>query len=50
MLAVDDMYLNLAPIEKDMYWKQTRFSIPYTLSTVVETHRPAFKGSTFDMR
>ncbi|XP_041849110.1 bestrophin-4 [Melanotaenia boesemani] len=50
MLAVDDMYQNLAPIEKDKYWTQSRFSIPYTLSTAAETLRPAFKGSTFDMR
>lgn len=50
MLAVDDMYQNLAPIEKDKYWKQRHFSIPYTLSTAAETNRPAFKGSTFDMR
>lgn len=50
MLAVDDMYQNLAPIEKDKYWTQRHFSIPYTLSTVAETNRAAFKGSTFDMR
>lgn len=50
MLAVDDMYQSLAPIEKDKYWTQTHFSIPYTQSTAAETHKPAFKGSTFDMR
>ncbi|KAG8013840.1 Bestrophin-4 [Nibea albiflora] len=50
MLAVDDMYQNLAPIVKDKYWSQRHFSIPYTLSTAAETLRPAFKGSTFDMR
>lgn len=50
MLAVDDMYQNLAPVEKDKYWKQRHFSIPYTMSTAAETSRPAFKGSTFDMR
>ncbi|XP_049889159.1 bestrophin-4 [Epinephelus moara] len=50
MLAVDDMYQNLAPIEKDKHWAQRHFSIPYTLSTAAETLRPAFKGSTFDMR
>lgn len=50
MLAVDDMYQNLAPIEKDKHWTQRHFSIPYTLSTAAEMLRPAFKGSTFDMR
>ncbi|XP_035490893.1 bestrophin-4 [Scophthalmus maximus] len=50
MLAVDDMYQNLAPIVKDKHWAQRHFSIPYTLSTAAETLKPAFKGSTFDMR
>ncbi|XP_028328991.1 bestrophin-4 [Gouania willdenowi] len=50
MLAVDDMYQNLAPIVKDKYWKQRHFSVPYTVSTAAETLRPAFQGSTFDMR
>ncbi|GLD50780.1 bestrophin-4 isoform X1 [Lates japonicus] len=50
MLAVDDMYQNLAPIVKDKHWTQRHFSVPYTLSTAAETLRPAFKGSTFDMR
>uniref|UniRef100_A0A3Q3QVK8 Bestrophin homolog n=1 Tax=Monopterus albus TaxID=43700 RepID=A0A3Q3QVK8_MONAL len=49
MLAVDDMYQNLAPIVKDKHWEQGYFSIPYTLSTAAETLTPAFKGSTFDM-
>lgn len=50
MLAVDEMYQNLAPIVKDKHWAQGRFSIPYTVSTAAETLKPAFKGSTFDMR
>ncbi|MEQ2275645.1 hypothetical protein XENORESO_006567, partial [Xenotaenia resolanae] len=50
MLAVDDMYQNLAPIVKDKHWKNSLFSVPYTQSTAAETLRPAFKGSTFDMR
>ncbi|XP_035025483.1 bestrophin-4 [Hippoglossus stenolepis] len=50
MLAVDDMYQNLAPLEKDKHWAQRHFSVPYTLSTAAETLTPAFKGSTFDMR
>ncbi|XP_061775657.1 bestrophin-4 isoform X2 [Nerophis ophidion] len=50
MLAVDDMYQNLAPLEKDKHWDQRRFSIPYTLSTAADSQTPAFKGSTFDMR
>uniref|UniRef100_A0A1A8CAK2 Bestrophin homolog n=3 Tax=Nothobranchius TaxID=28779 RepID=A0A1A8CAK2_NOTKA len=50
MLAVDDMYQNLAPIVKDKHWSQRHFSVPYTQSTAAETLRPVFKGSTFDMR
>ncbi|CAB1448577.1 unnamed protein product [Pleuronectes platessa] len=50
MLAVDEMYQNLAPLEKDKHWAQRHFSVPYTLSTAAETLTPAFKGSTFDMR
>uniref|UniRef100_A0A3Q2XSP7 Bestrophin homolog n=1 Tax=Hippocampus comes TaxID=109280 RepID=A0A3Q2XSP7_HIPCM len=49
MLAVDDMYQNLAPLEKDKHWAQKHFSIPYTMSTAADRLRPAFKGSTFDM-
>ncbi|XP_030015327.1 bestrophin-2-like [Sphaeramia orbicularis] len=50
MLAVDDMYQNLAPLVKDKHWTQKHFSVPYTLSTAAEMLKPAFKGSTFDMR
>ncbi|XP_057712500.1 bestrophin-4 [Corythoichthys intestinalis] len=50
MLAVDDMYQNLAPLEKDKHWAQRHFNIPYTVSTAADRLRPAFKGSTFDMR
>lgn len=49
MLAVDDMYQNLAPVEKDK-WEERLFSIPYTLSTAADALTPVFKGSTFDMR
>lgn len=50
MLAVDDMYQNLAPIVKDKHWATRHLSIPYTVSTAADALRPAFKGSTFDMR
>ncbi|XP_061587032.1 bestrophin-4 [Cololabis saira] len=50
MLAVDDMYQNLAPVVKDKHWTQGYFSVPYTQATAAETLTPAFKGSTFDMR
>ncbi|XP_061695552.1 bestrophin-4 [Syngnathoides biaculeatus] len=50
MLAVDDMYQNLAPLEKDKHWSQKYFSIPYTVSTEADRLRPAYKGSTFDIR
>nr|XP_057918625.1 bestrophin-4 [Doryrhamphus excisus] len=50
MLAVDDLYQNLAPLEKDKHWAQRHFSIPYTSSTAADSRKPAFRGSTFDMR
>ncbi|KAG7283407.1 hypothetical protein CRUP_031460, partial [Coryphaenoides rupestris] len=36
MLAVDDMYQNLPPMEEDKHWTQTGFSVPYTQSTVAQ--------------
>ncbi|KAM3866162.1 bestrophin-4 [Diretmus argenteus] len=50
MLAVDDMYQNLPPTVKDKHWVQKYFSVPYTVSTAAGTRKPAFKGSTYDMR
>ncbi|XP_023671646.1 bestrophin-4 [Paramormyrops kingsleyae] len=49
MLAVDDMHQNLPPTEKDKYWTEESFSPPYTAATAMETLKPAFMGSTFDM-
>ncbi|XP_061098714.1 bestrophin-4 [Conger conger] len=49
MLAVDDMYQNLPPSEKDKYWTEEGFTIPYSLATATETLKP-FMGSTYDMR
>ncbi|XP_036410328.1 bestrophin-4 isoform X2 [Megalops cyprinoides] len=49
MLAVDDMYQNLPPAEKDKYWTEEVFALPYTVATAAETLKPAFMGSTFDM-
>ncbi|KAL0966988.1 hypothetical protein UPYG_G00303130 [Umbra pygmaea] len=48
MLAVDDMHQNLPPAEKDKFWLEMSF--PYTKSTALENCRPAFMGSTYDMR
>lgn len=50
MLAVDDMYNNLAPMVKDKHWANRHFSIPYTLSTAPEALKPTYKGSAFDIR
>ncbi|MBN3322645.1 BEST4 protein, partial [Atractosteus spatula] len=50
LLAVDDMYQNLPPAEKDKYWNEASTAIPYTLATAAETLKPSFLGSTFDMR
>uniref|UniRef100_A0A0E9XM59 Uncharacterized protein n=1 Tax=Anguilla anguilla TaxID=7936 RepID=A0A0E9XM59_ANGAN len=49
MLAVDDMHQNLPPSEKDKYWTEEGFTIPYSLATAAETLKP-FMGSTYDMR
>ncbi|XP_055058110.2 bestrophin-4 [Misgurnus anguillicaudatus] len=44
MLAVDDMYQNLPPLEKDKYWVDKGPSYPST------TKKHVFMGSTHDMR
>ncbi|XP_066542453.1 bestrophin-4 [Hoplias malabaricus] len=44
MLAVDDMHQNLPPLEKDKYWTEKSFSLPF------RTAQPIFMGSTYDMR
>ncbi|KAJ8270861.1 hypothetical protein GJAV_G00120100 [Gymnothorax javanicus] len=49
MLAVDDMYQNLPPSEKDKFWTEEGFKIPCSLATAAETLKP-FMGSTYDMR
>ncbi|KAG9338467.1 hypothetical protein JZ751_025701 [Albula glossodonta] len=49
MLAVDDMYQNLPPTEKDKNWTEEGFAIPYSLATAAEKLKP-FMGSTYDMR
>ncbi|KAJ3595568.1 hypothetical protein NHX12_004871 [Muraenolepis orangiensis] len=50
MLAVDDMYQNLPPTVKDKHWGQACSSVPYGPSTAAQACRPAFRGSTYDMR
>ncbi|XP_069821814.1 bestrophin-1 isoform X2 [Dendropsophus ebraccatus] len=49
LLAVDEMHQNLPPLEKDIYWNDSDPQPPYTASTV-ETRRPSFMGSAFDIR
>ncbi|KAK1786262.1 hypothetical protein P4O66_017963 [Electrophorus voltai] len=44
MLAVDDMHQHLPPLEKDKYWMDKGFSLPYGPA------KPIFMGSTYDMR
>ena len=50
MLAVDDMHQNLPHLEKDKYWVEKCFTLPYTPATAEGTLKPAFMGSTYDMR
>ncbi|PIO39822.1 hypothetical protein AB205_0126230, partial [Aquarana catesbeiana] len=49
LIAVDEMHQNLPPLEKDIYWNDTDPQPPYTASTV-DTRRPSFLGSAFDIR
>ncbi|KAM4018657.1 bestrophin-4-like isoform 2-T2 [Anomaloglossus baeobatrachus] len=48
LLAVDEMHQNVPPLEKDIYWNDSDAQPPYTASTV-ETRRPSFMGSAFDI-
>ncbi|KAM4617757.1 bestrophin-1 [Discoglossus pictus] len=48
LLAVDEMYQDLPPLEKDVYWNDSDPQPPYTASTA-ETRRPSFLGSAFDV-
>uniref|UniRef100_H0VYR3 Bestrophin n=1 Tax=Cavia porcellus TaxID=10141 RepID=H0VYR3_CAVPO len=50
LLAVDDMYQNLPPAEKDPYWDEAQPLPPYTLATAADSLRPSFLGSTFNLR
>ncbi|XP_066232255.1 bestrophin-4 [Saccopteryx leptura] len=46
LLSVDNMYQNLPPAEKDVYWDEGSAQPPYTVATVAESLRPSFLGST----
>ncbi|XP_006769323.1 PREDICTED: bestrophin-4 [Myotis davidii] len=50
LLSVDDMYQNLPPAEKDLYWDEGSVQPPYTVATVSESLKPSFLGSTFNLR
>ncbi|XP_036112657.1 bestrophin-4 [Molossus molossus] len=50
LLSVDDMYQNLPPAEKDLYWGEDSVQPPYTVATMAESLRPSFRGSTFNLR
>ncbi|XP_023420132.1 bestrophin-2 [Cavia porcellus] len=49
MLAVDEMYDDLATLEKDLYWDATEARAPYTAATAFLLQQPSFQGSTFDI-
>lgn len=49
MLAVDEMYDDLAVMEKDLYWDATEARAPYTAATAFLAQQPSFQGSTFDI-
>lgn len=48
MLAVDEMYDDLAMLEKDLYWDAAEARAPYTAATAFLRQQP-FQGSTFDI-
>lgn len=50
LLSVDDMYQNLPPAEKDLYWGEDSVQPPYTVATMAESLKPSFRGSTFNLR
>ncbi|KAE8620053.1 hypothetical protein XENTR_v10010084 [Xenopus tropicalis] len=49
MLAVDEMYSDVPPMEKDRYWNHSDPRPPYTAATLFQKHMPSFQGSTFNM-
>ncbi|KAM8792343.1 LOW QUALITY PROTEIN: bestrophin-4 [Rhynchonycteris naso] len=49
LLSMDNMYQNLPPAEKDVYWDEGSAQPPYTVATVAESLRPSFLG-TFNLR
>ncbi|XP_076975712.1 bestrophin-2a [Tamandua tetradactyla] len=49
MLAVDEMYDDLATLEKDLYWNAANARAPYTAATAFLLQQPSFQGSTFDI-
>lgn len=49
MLAVDEMYDDLAMLEKDLYWDTAEARAPYTAATAFQRLQPSFQGSTFDI-
>ncbi|KAM5231317.1 bestrophin-2a [Hipposideros larvatus] len=49
MLAVDEMYDDLAMLEKDLYWDAAEARAPYTAATAFQRQQPSFQGSTFDI-
>ncbi|XP_066204164.1 bestrophin-2a isoform X1 [Saccopteryx leptura] len=49
MLAVDEMYDELAMLEKDLYWDAVETRAPYTAATAFLMQQPSFQGSTFDI-
>ncbi|NP_001080317.1 bestrophin 2 L homeolog isoform X1 [Xenopus laevis] len=49
MLAVDEMYSDVPPMEKDRYWNHSDPRPPYTAATLFQKHLPSFQGSTFNM-
>ncbi|XP_070575159.1 bestrophin-4-like [Ptychodera flava] len=49
LLTVDDLYGVHPKLEKDIYWDQAVFEIPYTKATIAHRRENSWMGSTTDM-
>lgn len=51
MLAVDELYGDVPPLERDLYWDSVcPPRPPYTAATAAQLRLPNFRGSAFDVQ
>ena len=49
MLAVDELYGDIPPLERDRYWDSASPRAPYTAATAAQLRMRNFRGSAFDV-